>query len=277
MMKLCDLHAHTYYSDGSLSPEELVRKAEEAGLSAIALTDHNSVAGLPEFLAIKSDVERVPGIEFTTEHNGIELHIIGLLVEEKDYPAIRERLEILRQNKDIATKKLVENLQKAGYDLSLEHLQSKTQGIINRAHIATALTEKGYTASVNEAFSKLLSPECGYYESPKRPDACDTIAFIKSIGAVAILCHPFLNLTEAELLAFLPLAKKAGLDAMETVYSTYNEATTQRAKSIAKEFGLLESGGSDFHGENKPDISVGKGRGSLAVPMEFLDKMRNVK
>ncbi len=274
MIKLCDLHAHTYYSDGSLSPEELVKRAEEAGLSAIALTDHNSVAGLPEFLAIKSDVERVPGIEFTTEHNGIELHIIGLLVEEKDYPAIRERLEILRQNKDIATKKLVENLQKAGYDLSLEHLQSKTQGIINRAHIATALTEKGYTASVNEAFSKLLSPECGYYESPKRPDACDTIAFIKSIGAVAILCHPFLNLTEAELLAFLPLAKKAGLDAMETVYSTYDEATTQRAKSIAKEFGLLESGGSDFHGANKPDISVGKGRGNLVIPMEFLEKMR---
>lgn len=274
MIKLCDLHAHTYYSDGSLSPEELVRKAEEAGLSAIALTDHNSVAGLPEFLAVKSDVERVPGIEFTTEHNGIELHIIGLLVEEKDYPAIRERLEILRQNKDIATKKLVENLQKAGYDLSLEHLQSKTQGIINRAHIATALTEKGYTASVNEAFTKLLSPECGYYESPKRPDACDTIAFIKSIGAVAILCHPFLNLTEAELLAFLPLAKKAGLDAMETVYSTYDEATTQRAKSIAKEFGLLESGGSDFHGANKPDISVGKGRGNLVIPMEFLEKMR---
>ena len=155
-----------------------------------------------------------------------------------------------------------------------EHLHSKTQGIINRAHRATALTEKGYTASVNEAFSKLLSPECGYYESPKRPDACDTIAFIKSIGAVAILCHPFLNLTEAELLAFLPLAKKAGLDAMETVYSTYDEATTQRAKSIAKEFGLLESGGSDFHGANKPDISVGKGRGNLVIPMEFLEKMR---
>ena len=126
------------------------------------------------------------------------------------------------------------------------------------------------------AFSKLLSPKCGYYVSPKRPDACDTIAFIKSIGAVAILCHPFLNLTEEELLAFLPLAKASGLDAMETEYSTYDEATTQKAKEIAKQFGLLESGGSDFHGENKPDISVGKGRGNLAIPVEFLEKMRNV-
>lgn len=274
MTKLCDLHTHTYYSDGSLSPEELVRRAEEAHLSAIALTDHNSVAGLPEFLKVESPVERVPGIEFTTEYNGTELHIIGLLIQEKDYPAIGERLEILRKNKDAATKKLVENLQKAGYDLDLAHLQSKTQGIINRAHIATELTEKGYTASVKEAFSKLLSPKCGYYVSPKRPDACDTIAFIKSIGAVAILCHPFLNLREEELVAFLPLAKKAGLDAMETVYSTYDEITTQKAKQIAHRFGLLESGGSDFHGENKPDISVGKGRGDLAVPMEFLEKMR---
>lgn len=276
MTKLCDLHAHTYYSDGSLSPKELVKKAEEANLSAIALTDHNSVAGLPEFLAADSPVERVPGIEFTTEHNGVELHIIGLFVEEKDYPAIGERLEILRKNKDLATRHLVENLQKAGYDLDLDALQSKTQGIINRAHIATALTEKGYTASVKEAFSKLLSPKCGYYVSPKRPDACDTIAFIKSIGAVAILCHPFLNLKEEELLAFLPLAKEAGLDAMETVYSTYDEETTQKAKRIAGEFGLLESGGSDFHGENKPDISVGKGRGNLVIPLEFLEKMKKI-
>jgi len=275
MTKLCDLHAHTYYSDGSLSPEELVRKAEEAHLSAIALTDHNSVAGLPEFLAVESPVERVPGIEFTTEYNSTELHIIGLFIEEKDYPAIGERLEILRKNKDIATKKLVENLQKAGYDLDLAHLQSKTQGIVNRAHIATELTEKGYTASVKEAFSKLLSPKCGYYVSPKRPDACDTIAFIKSIGAVAVLCHPFLNLTEDALVTFLPQAKAAGLDAMETVYSTYDEITTQRVKQIAYRFGLLESGGSDFHGENKPDISVGKGRGNLQIPIEFLEKLKN--
>ena len=276
MNGFCDLHTHTYYSDGSLSPQELVKKAEEAHLSAIALTDHNSVAGLQGFLAVESAVERVPGIEFTTEHNGTELHIIGLFVKEKDYPAICERLEILRKNKELATKKLVENLQKAGYDLDLAHLQSKTQGIINRAHIATELTEKGYTASVKEAFSKLLSPKCGYYESPKRPDACDTIRFIKSLGAVAILCHPFLNLTEEGLLAFLPLAKQAGLDAMETEYSTYDAETTQKAKTMAKQFGLLESGGSDFHGENKPDISVGKGRGNLAVPLEFLDAMRNI-
>ena len=276
MNGFCDLHTHTYYSDGSLSPEELVKRAEEAGVSAIALTDHNSVAGLPEFLAVESPVERVPGIEFTTEHNDKELHIIGLFVEEKDYPAIRERLEVLRKNKDLATKQLVENLQKAGYDLDLDDLQSKTQGIINRAHIATALTEKGYTASVKEAFSKLLSPKCGYYVSPKRPDACQTIAFIKSIGAVAILCHPFLNLTEEALLEFLPLAKQAGLDAMETVYSTYDRETTQKAKDIAARFGILESGGSDFHGENKPDISVGKGRGDLAIPMEFLEKMRKI-
>ena len=276
MTAFCDLHTHTFYSDGSLSPAELVKRAEEAGISAIALTDHNSVAGLPEFLAVASSVERVAGVEFTTEHNGVELHIIGLFVKEQDYPAIRERLEILRKNKDLATRHLVENLQKAGYDLDLDALLGKTQGIINRAHIATALTEKGYTASVKEAFSKLLSPKCGYYVSPKRPDACDTVAFIKSIGAVAILCHPFLNLTEEELLDFLPLAKAAGLDAMETEYSTYDEATTRKAKEIARQFGLLESGGSDFHGENKPDISVGKGRGNLAIPIEFLEKMRNV-
>ena len=155
----------------------------------------------------------------------------------------------------------------------MEQLLQNAQGTVNRAVIAAKMLEKGYVSSVKEAFKGLLSEKNGYYVPPQRLDAFEVIAFLKSVDAVSVLAHPYLSLEESEIRAFIPEAKAHGLVAMETRYSTYTPETTEAATRLAKECGIMESGGSDFHGENKPDIRLGIGRGELCVPAILMDKL----
>ena len=275
MEKLCDLHTHSTASDGTLTPTQLLQLAEETGLSAVVLCDHNTVAGLPEFTeaAKGASLEAVPAIEFTTEFEETELHILALYVEPRHYAAINQILDDFKRRKAESNVLLVAALAKAGYEIDYDAILQE-HSYVNRAHIAQALMDGGYVASVKEAFKTLLKPEQGYYVPPKRPDALETIQFIKSIGAVAVLAHPLLNLDEAGLRKFLPLAKAAGLDGMETLYAKYTPEETALAKSLAAEFSILESGGSDFHGETKPDIALGSGRGDLKIPLALLEQLK---
>lgn len=274
MKAYCDLHTHSYFSDGTASPGELIDAAEKMGLAAIALTDHNTVAGLPEFLeaARGRRIEAIPGIEFSVDYGDTELHMLGLFIRPEHYGAINGLLDGAKQRKEQSNIDLVAALNRAGYRLDYAAIKGKTPGgQVNRAHIAMALTEAGYTESVSDAFRRLLSPKGGFYVPPKRPDAFEVIRFIKSIGAVAVLAHPFLNLKTPEALReFLEQAVVCGLDGMETLYPLFDEETTRIAEEIADEFGLKHSGGSDFHGTAKPDIHLGTGRGDLAVPAEYL-------
>ncbi len=274
-MKYCDLHTHSYFSDGTYSPTELIKEAEERGLAAIVLCDHNTVDGLGEFLAAAEgkSVKAIAGIEFSTDYGEVELHIVGMYIDPCHFNAVNEMVTELRRRKDESNMTLIENLRADGYEVDYDEIRASTKGIVNRAHIAAKLTEKGYTGSIKEAFDTLLSKESKYYVQPRRLDVFETIKFIKSIGAVAVLAHPFLNLNEDELRAFLPKARECGLDAMETLYSTYDEATAALAAEMAREYCLRQSGGSDFHGERKPDISLGVGRGDLRVPVSFLEEL----
>lgn len=277
MERLCDLHVHSIFSDGTCSPAELIDLAEVAGLSAIALCDHNTVAGLPDFMtaAQRRNVEAVPGIEFSTDYEGTELHILALYVRPEYYDEITALLADADRRKEESNIALAGALNEAGYIFDYEAVKAATpRGHINRAHIAAELTRLGYTESVQAAFKTLLSPEHGYYNPPKRMNAYDAIRYIKSIGAVAVLAHPFLSMDEAMLRAFLPEAARCGLDAMETMYAKYDEATTDLAMRIAQEHGILNSGGSDFHGKNKPDIAIGIGRGTLRIPAAWLQLLR---
>lgn len=275
MEKLCDLHAHSTASDGSLTPTQLVQLAVETGLGAVVLCDHNTAGGLPEFIeaAKGQPLEAVPGVEFTTEFEGTELHILALYVRPENYPAINALLGDFKRRKAESNRLLVVALAEAGYKIDYETIHQK-HSYVNRAHIGQALMETGYVGSVAEAFKTLLQPEHGYYVPPKRLDAYETIRFIKSMGAVAVLAHPLLNLDEAGLRRFLPRARECGLDGMETMYAKYKPEETALAKALAGEFGLLESGGSDFHGETKPDIRLGSGRGDLAIPLDFLEQLK---
>lgn len=275
MNKLCDLHAHSTASDGSLTPTQLVELARDTGLAAVALCDHNTVEGLPEFLAAgeKLGVEAVPAVEFSTEFEGTELHIIAMFVPPEYYATITARMDDFKIRKEKSNIDLVYALKEAGFDLDYDRIR-EGRSYVNRAHIGQELTRLGYTASVQEAFKTYLSPKQGYYVPPKRQEALETIAFIKSMGAVAVLAHPFLDLDEAGLRRFLTLAKPCGLDAMETMYSKFDPDTETLAKAIAQEYGILQSGGSDFHGSVKPDVFLGKGRGDMAIPYQLLEKLK---
>ncbi|MBQ8359200.1 MAG: PHP domain-containing protein [Oscillospiraceae bacterium] len=270
-MKICDLHTHSNYSDGTATPAQLIWQAERAGLSAVALCDHNTVAGLPEFLTAGqgSTVEAVPGIEFSTDYDGTELHLIMLFVKPQDHGAIESLLEEFRALKEQSNLALIRALKDSGYQIDYASLRQQAPGgYINRAHIAAELTRLGYTDSIQAAFQTLLAPGAGYYTPPKRPDFFTVIGFIKQLGGISVLAHPFLNLTEAQLERLLPVAARCGLDAMETMYSRYDPSVTEKAKALAVRFDLLESGGSDFHGGNKPDIKLGTGTGNLHIPVE---------
>lgn len=273
---LCDLHIHSEFSDGTWTPAKLIDQGEALGLAAVALCDHNTVAGLPAFLdaARGKKIEAVPGIEFTTEYRGTELHILGLFIDCAHYDSIMQRIADWLQAKEQSNRDLVERLNAAGFSLDYDEIKDSASGYVNRAVIAAEMLRLGYVISVKEAFKRYLSEEKGFYKPPKRPDAYETIRFIKAIGAVAVLAHPFLNLDEQSLREFLPEAVNAGLDGMETIYSKFTPEETKKAKTVAAEFGLLESGGSDFHGDNKPDIAMGVGRGDLRIDYKLLEALR---
>lgn len=271
-MKTCDLHTHSTFSDGTYTPTEIVKHAKEIGLSAVALTDHNTSKGLHEFMEAGRtyDLITVPGCEFSTEYLGKEVHVVGLFFPEHNWVEIEDYVEIMNMAKHNSNIKLIRALRKAGYDITFEEVAALTDSDeFNRAHVARALMAKGYVSSVNEAFSTLLREKHGFYVPAKKLGTIATVRFIKAYGGVAIIAHPFLNLTYEELLTFLPLAKEAGLDAIETQYSKFTEEQNMQALELTKQFDLLQSGGSDFHGTTKPDIMLGTGRGSLSVPFDF--------
>lgn len=275
-MKLCDLHTHSIYSDGTCTPAELIDLAKAAGLSAIALTDHNTVSGIPAFLEAGKDsgVILVPGIEVSSDYMGTELHIVGLFRSLDHLDAVEAYVSDYLMRKEQSNIDLCDNLCAAGYIVSYDEIKAATpDGVVNRALIAAELMRKGYVGSIKEAFASLLSKKGGFYHEPVKLDAYEVIEKLREFDAVPILAHSYLSMDENMLLAFLPHAKQTGLVAMETDYVTYDKATVERARAIAAEFGLLPSGGSDFHGTNKPDIRVGVGKGNLAVPMAYYENL----
>jgi len=277
MERLCDLHTHSTYSDGTCTPEEILELAEKAGLYAVALCDHNTVDGLPAFMERAKDypVMAVPGIEISADYLGSEVHILGLFIEGEHYSQITDFLMEMHIKKEQSNLELVDALGRNGICLDYARIKAATPGgQVNRAVIAAEMVRKGYCQTVEAAFSRWLSPKCGLYMPPKRPDVFRVIRFLRSIGAVSVLAHPLLNLEENQLRRFLKEARENGLDGMEVYYPLFDSEKTMLLKQVAKEFGLCESGGSDFHGANKPDIAIGSGRDNIAVPKHILDNLQ---
>lgn len=276
MEEICDLHIHSAFSDGTMIPAQLINLAQQLQVSAVALCDHNTVAGLPEFLdaARDSGVWAVPGIEFSTDYEGTELHILALFVKPQHYAQITARTEQMLRRKEQSNLDLIAGLKTAGIHIDYDAIKAAhPAGNINRAVIAAEMVRLGYCGSVKEAFGGWISEKRGFFHPPERLDALETIRFIRSIGAVSVLAHPFLNLEEAPLRTFLGLAAEAGLDAMEVYYPKFTAEQTALAERMVEEFGLLPSGGSDFHGTNKPDIRLGTGRNNLHIPLSVLKKL----
>lgn len=277
MNKYCDLHTHSTYSDGTFSPAEIIDAASKLNLSAVALCDHNNINGLNEFVGASEgkNIEAVPGIEFSVTFDTKKVHLLALFIEKKYYSDINDFLADANIKKENSNIELTEKLNKAGYLIDYSEIKRKTpNGFINRANIAAELTEKGYTESTEHAFKTLLSEKAGFYIPAERLNLFDTLEFIKDIGAVSILAHPLLNLSEKELVERLPSALSHGLDAIECYHSKYDTLMTESSLSIAKHFNLAVSGGSDFHGSNKPDVKLGTGNDNLKIPADILDLLK---
>lgn len=276
MKSISDLHTHTVFSDGTLTPKELIDLAVETGLCAIALTDHNTARGLSDFFAAAEgkDIDAIGGTELSCDYNGREIHIVGLFLSLDDAKRVEDLMYQMKQNKIISNKELIEKLARDGYDISYDDVARSVEGYMNRAHIAAYLVSKGYFANRQEVFDALLQPYGKYYTPPKTISAFEGIEFLNSLGAVSVLAHPYLSIPKGQMDDFLARAKASGLDAMETVYTTYDEETTVKAKAMAEKYGLLESGGSDFHGDNKPDTKLGVGYGSIGFTREQYLKLK---
>lgn len=276
--KTCDLHIHSNYSDGTCTPSELINMAEEFGLGAVALCDHNTVDGLNDFLnaAVGKNVKAIPGIEVSTSYQDKELHILALFVKEEYYDEIRNLMASHDEKKEQSNVEMIERLGEAGIKLDYDAIKASTpKGRVNRANVAAAMHNAGYVSDKQEAFEKYLHPKYGFYVEPKRIDAIEAIRFIKRIGAVTVWAHPFLEMNEKEVGEVLMNAVPEGLDGMEVLYSEYDEKTIGASKKLADCYDLLYSGGSDFHGSNKPDIMMGTGKGNLAIPYEYYTLLRN--
>lgn len=277
-MIYCDLHTHSTFSDGTFTPEQIVKKAAELSLGAVALCDHNTTGGLLEFSESgkRNGVSAVPGIEISSTVFEKEVHVLGLFLKPEAFEKIESFCAAFAAEKDKSNAELIAKLNKKGFDISYDNLKSRFGKNINRAHIASELCKIGAVASMNEAFSTLLSKSGGLYTEPKKADFFDVLSLLKSVKAVSVLAHPLLNLSVAELETLLPFAKEAGLCAIETIYPLFSPEQSALCAELAKKNRLLQSGGSDFHGSNKPDISLGTGKGELKVPFEFFQELERL-
>lgn len=256
---MVDLHAHTKASDGSLSPSELVEKADSLGLIAIGITDHDTISGLAEaFKTGKTlDIEVVAGVELGVDYEGNETHILGYFSEE-NYKKISSYFDWILEKRHERNRMLINNLNKAGYDVTFEQMYVKAAGgTPGRPHLAKCLIEKGYAEDVNEAFEKILLRKDIFIPREKtKPESA--ISEILKNGGVPVLAHPVYmdqeGLFEKTLKHFIDM----GLRGIEAFHSDHTETDTDKYLIAAKEYKLIVTGGSDFHGANKDNAFLGQ-------------------
>ncbi len=276
MGKLIDLHTHSNCSDGRMSPTELVIHAKNEGMAAISLTDHDTAAGVDEAISAGSEhgVEVITGIELSTESTA-ETHILGYFIDPHDLKLNEAIVKII----NVREQRMEETcllLGKHGISVTLDEVKVKADGgILCRAHIAKIMTEKGYTSSPKEAFDLWLSPDCPAYSSSQAITDREAIELIRGAGGDAYLAH--LNRCKMDrdtLDSFVKRLKNDGLCGIEGYYTEYTQENQREYLELAEKFGLKISGGTDFHGANKPHIKIGRGEGNLSVPYTVLEKMK---
>lgn len=271
-----DLHVHSSCSDGTLTPVQLAEHARQRGLRAFALTDHDTVAGLAEaFAAAGNTIEVIAGIEFSTEYHGKEVHIVGLDFDYEN-PEFLGQLASFQDVRRLRNEKMIARMRSDGIDISVRQMQEAyAEPVITRAHFARYLTEHGYAASMEEAFLSLVGEGCRYYVPREKATPAQAVRLIARCGGIPVLAHPMLcHLSKAEMEELLAELKQEGLIGIEVFYSTYSAQEERAARDLPETFGLLPSGGSDFHGGNKPSIELGCGRGNLHIPYTILENLR---
>ena len=272
MTQFCDLHTHSVFSDGTCTPAEIIDEAVALGLKAVALTDHDSVDGLPDFLAAAKGkpIEPVAGAEFAVVHDDTELHLLALFIPETAFTPIAQLMGQVHARREQCVHDLVDSLNRAGVQLDFDQIKAEAKGQVTRAHVALAIEQTGRMTS-EEAFLTLMRPGEGHYTSPKRLPILQVLELILQVGAVPVLAHPFLNMSREQLEDFLPWAKEKGLAGLECIYSGFDAETSALAFEMAQRFCLLPSGGSDFHGHIRKEAPLGN---ISPIPYDFAQNLK---
>lgn len=273
-----DLHSHSTASDGSAEPSALVRLAVEQGLTTLALTDHDTQEGIEEARAATAgtDLELIAGTELSLEYDAGGMHLLVLWLEPGSGP-LQSRLATLRQWRNRRNEQIVAALTELGMPMTIDEVTEEAgSGSVGRPHIAAVMMAKGYVESIEEAFEHWLAAgKPAYWSRPRlRPE--EAIQLALESGGVPILAHPHtLNINRAaEMADLLTELRKAGLVGLEAIYSSYRQHERDGYADLARRFGLVPSGGSDYHGSYKPGLDLGRGYGDLVVPDSVLDDLR---
>lgn len=279
-MSYIDLHTHTTYSDGTYTPKNLVECAHKNNIKSIAITDHDTLDGISEAMEFgeKNNTEVISGIEISTDFGDKEIHVVGLFMDNTN-KELCDILTLLHEKRKKRNILMTEKLNNLGIKISYSELEEISNGkIITRGHFARIMTQKGYTKSIRECFIKYLSEGCPAYIKREVISADETLRLIKNAGGLPILAHPLIyKLGNEKLHTIIKYLKNAGLIGMECYYPTHTERDTAYLLSICKEFDILPSGGSDFHGDNKPGLKLGTGYGNLTIPENILDDLKNIR
>lgn len=281
-MKYIDLHVHSNVSDGTLTPEEVVNLAVKSQLAAIALTDHDTFSGVRQAQAAAAaqrengyPFEVIPGTEISVMYKKRDIHILGLFINPEN-TELAQALANARKKRDERNEKMAANLRKAGIDITIEKLQEEEEeAVITRAHFAKFMVKYGYCKTMADAFEKYLNSDTPYYVPREYLSPEKAIQLIHGAGGLAVLAHPLLyKFTLAEVEEMAEYLTDLGLDGIEAIYSSNTGFDEGRMLHLANKYNLAVSGGSDFHGANKPGLNVGNGRGNLKVPYSVLENLK---
>ncbi len=276
MRALADLHTHSNVSDGVHSPSDIVSRASKLGLGGIALTDHDTIDGLAEFMNCKASTRlaRVPGVEIGTEFMGKEAHILGFFVP-CDAESLQSRLDWLESSRRTRFPKMVQKLRDLGIDIGQTEIDRALEGVRTpgRPHLARVLIQKGIVSDTAEAFGLYLGKDKPAYVKRERMDTIEAISLLRSVGGVPVLAHPFMFKVE-NLEHTLIQLRSAGLEGVEVHYD-YTYAGIGNSEpmiaQLAEEVGLIGTGGSDYHGD-----SLRPGLGSVTVSLSVIDELRAI-
>lgn len=283
-MRYIDLHVHSNCSDGTFSPEELVVLGIKQELVAFALTDHDTISGVER--AIKkaeefdNKIQVIPGMELSCKYEvsssqSVEIHMLGYRYDIHNKPLI-QKLEDISSERDERNRKMCSNLQNAGFPISYEMLCERFgDTILTRAHFARLLLENGGVPSLDYAFRTCLASDSPYFVGREYLTPKDAIDLIKASGGIPVLAHPLLyKLSVSQIRQLLNDLTSYGLCGIEALYSRNRGTDEAFVRKLAEEYHLFITGGSDFHGANKPDIELGRGTGNLRVPVMLLESLR---
>ncbi|NKB81693.1 MAG: PHP domain-containing protein [Nitrospirales bacterium] len=276
-MARLDLHLHTTYSDGSYPPDHVVALASQAGVTTMAITDHDTVDGLAEAIQAgrQRGIEVIPGIELSSQTAGIETHILGYFFDWNQ-PELKQHLLNQRQTRHSRNYHILETLKTLGLAVTYEEVKARAgSDSIGRPHIAKVLLEKGYVSCLKDAFDRYLGAGKPAYVPIDCPSTAEAIAWIREAGGIPVLAHPiWVKRYTQNIRKLCQELKDQGLQGIEVFHSSHQPKDMHICLEVARQVGLLATGGSDFHGHATPTVQVGKGRGNLKVPLALLEPLK---